>query len=267
MKHSEYLTSRVSQETVSDCSVPDNPTCERAFSVLDRLAEIFESSTDRAIDEEEVSISFMGLGMDSLALIQFSNAINKVYGFRPSMRQLMGELETISSLAAYIEEHHHVPEVSRTVSVDENLPASNTNASVVDSKAMTHLRTNEMDLEDTVRAQLKNIQQLLELANQQLDILSNSRKRRNQPGVNTAEPTKPSDEEDCTEPCYSPEVCRDLSYNSSNKGMPFGEAPPAIESHLGTRYRLTFDDENIPTWKARDDRSDQGFAELTFPLA
>ena len=261
MKHSEISTSKVSQETVNDCSERDNSSCERGFSVLNRLAEIFESSTDRSIDEEELSISFMGLGMDSLALIQFSNAVKQAFGFRPSMRQLMGELETISSLATYIEVHYHVPEVSKSVSVENNFPASSSNASAVDPKDMTMMCIDEVSLEDTVRAQLKNIQQLLELANQQLDILSNSRKRRNQPGVSAAEPTKPSDEEDCTEPCYSPEVCRDLSYNSSNKGMPHGEAPPAIESHLGTRYRLTFDDENIATWKTRDDRSDQGFAE------
>lgn len=235
-------------------------------SAMSQLKEIYKSSTGQELAEAEASLSFMALGIDSLALIQFSNAVRDVFGFRPSMRQLVGDLETIEALAQYIQDNHLEPDV---VVGHSNTPAdlaenpSVRSASFALDVSQSALSDSAISaLEQSVRAQLKNIHQQMENANQQLEYLSELRKKHSANEMGMLQ-DNPAGKGNLVSSRATVEGDSEILVDTVSEELLAGRV--AKKAHTMTRYRLNMSGSNTPIWESRDEASSEGFVEV--PLA
>ena len=76
----------------------------RASRLADELRELFENLSGERITAEHDTESFLALGLDSLALTQATLEIDRRYGVRLKFRRLMEDLDSVSRLAALLDE-------------------------------------------------------------------------------------------------------------------------------------------------------------------
>ena len=78
-------------------------------ALIPALSTLLREASGVDADGDRVDASFLSLGLDSLFLTQFSVLVSKRYGVSLSFRQLVSELGSLSSLAAFLAERAGVP--------------------------------------------------------------------------------------------------------------------------------------------------------------
>lgn len=78
-------------------------------ALIPALSTLLREASGVDADGDRVDASFLSLGLDSLFLTQFSVLVSKRYGVTLSFRQLVSELGSLSSLAAFLAERAGVP--------------------------------------------------------------------------------------------------------------------------------------------------------------
>lgn len=78
-------------------------------ALIPALSTLLREASGVDADGDRVDASFLSLGLDSLFLTQFSVLVSKRYGVTLSFRQLVSELGSLSSLAAFLAERAVVP--------------------------------------------------------------------------------------------------------------------------------------------------------------
>ena len=89
--------------TVSSGSQPNN-SVPRAKRLSAALGELFQDLSGVSISEKEHSATFLDLGFDSLFLTQVTQSLQSKFNIKITFRQLLGDLSTIESLAAFLDE-------------------------------------------------------------------------------------------------------------------------------------------------------------------
>jgi amino acid adenylation domain-containing protein len=162
----------VEEPEISTVSMPEMTAVpSRKERLINDLRELFQnySGTDHSqTDEKE---TFLDLGMDSLLLTQVSQGIVKRFGVKVTFRQLLGDLSTLSLLAAFLDEklppeavpqpvRQTIPPAAKTV-----IAAAEPRLSVVAPGPRSTPLAGSGGLVETV------IQQQMAIMNQQLDLL------------------------------------------------------------------------------------------------
>ena len=121
-----------------------------------QLRELFENLSGESITPEHDTESFLTLGLDSLALTQATLEIERRYGVKLKFRRLMEDLDSVSRLAALL---------------DETLPAEAAPAAMVATASVTPAAPTAMSagVDQSALAQL--IQSQMALVNQQTELL------------------------------------------------------------------------------------------------
>jgi iturin family lipopeptide synthetase A len=76
----------------------------RKDRIVAKLKSILKNLSGQDIDQAPATSSFFDLGFDSLFLTQAGQAFRKEFGIKVTFRQLLEELSTLDSLAAYLDE-------------------------------------------------------------------------------------------------------------------------------------------------------------------
>jgi amino acid adenylation domain-containing protein len=76
----------------------------RKDRLVNELRDLFQRYSGADHSKTDLNESFMDLGFDSLFLTQASQGITKRFGLKVTFRQMLGDLCTLSSLAAYLDE-------------------------------------------------------------------------------------------------------------------------------------------------------------------
>ncbi len=77
---------------------------DRKTHVLLKLKNLLGELSGKTVRDEDLTTTFVEMGFESLFLTQVSAAIAKQFGARIAFRQLLGELSTLQTLAAHLEQ-------------------------------------------------------------------------------------------------------------------------------------------------------------------
>ncbi len=77
---------------------------DRRERLIPRLAELFEEVSGVEIALDEIAVTFMELGLDSLTLTQVAQQLHKSFGVKVSFRQLMEDFASLERLAEYMDQ-------------------------------------------------------------------------------------------------------------------------------------------------------------------
>ena len=121
-------------------------------SCADDLAALLEELSGERIGAGDRTTTFLELGFDSLFLGRFVQQIAARFGAAVTFRQLLGEMPTLSTLAAYVDSV--APKIVRTV---EMKPTPAPMMLVENTEHATH----QSPIEAIMRAQLAAMQQLV----------------------------------------------------------------------------------------------------------
>ncbi len=75
---------------------------DRGARLLPKLAELFEDVAGVSIEGADGGATFMELGLDSLALTQVAQQLQKAFGVKVTFRELMEEHQTVDALARHL---------------------------------------------------------------------------------------------------------------------------------------------------------------------
>ncbi len=104
-QHVTYLPNRCLAEPQERApTIIQAQTVDRTTNVLSLLQDELHSLSGMPITDLDPQASFLELGFDSLFLGQASAALSKRFGVKITFRSLMEELDTISSLAAHLDQ-------------------------------------------------------------------------------------------------------------------------------------------------------------------
>jgi amino acid adenylation domain-containing protein len=93
----------------------------RTGRLINELCDLLRSYTGADHSETPSSETFMDLGFDSMLLTQISQGVQKRFGVKVTFRQMLGDLGTLNSLAAYLDEK--MPPETNTETVPQPSPA------------------------------------------------------------------------------------------------------------------------------------------------
>ncbi len=85
-------------------SAPDVITEPRKDRIVAKLKDVLKNLSGQDVTGADESASFFDLGFDSLFLTQAGQAFRKEFGVKVTFRQLLEELATLGTLAAYLDE-------------------------------------------------------------------------------------------------------------------------------------------------------------------
>ncbi len=100
---SNVLQTAPPQETPDVSSTPAAAVRPRKKSLLPVLSDLFEDLSGLEISAQDGSASFLELGLDSLFLTQASQAIQNKFNVKVTFRQLLSDLASLDTLAAYLD--------------------------------------------------------------------------------------------------------------------------------------------------------------------
>jgi amino acid adenylation domain-containing protein len=83
--------------------VPPTAIPTRKERLIVELCELFQSYSGADHSQTDVQASFIDLGFDSLFLTQAAQGVQKRFGLKVTFRQMLGDLGTLESLAAYLD--------------------------------------------------------------------------------------------------------------------------------------------------------------------
>jgi amino acid adenylation domain-containing protein len=89
---------------VSEPGLPVAAGAADPSSVSQRLRKLLGDLSGRTIRDEDFDTAFVEMGFESLFLTQVSAAIGKSLGVKIAFRQLLGELSTLRTLSAHVEQ-------------------------------------------------------------------------------------------------------------------------------------------------------------------
>ncbi|HEY0739061.1 MAG TPA: amino acid adenylation domain-containing protein [Herpetosiphonaceae bacterium] len=100
-----YSPPHEAKETaVSETETPEARISARQQGIVSTLGVLMHHLTGDSIENVSPQQTLLELGFDSLLLIQFNQAIQDTFGVRISLVQLLEQLTTLHSIAAYIDE-------------------------------------------------------------------------------------------------------------------------------------------------------------------
>ena len=88
------------EEVMPDIPTPQQPAIDHAAQVVKRLQALFAELSGLDAAALDPNASFLDLGLDSLFLTQASNALQKQFSAKITLRELLGDCSTLNALAA-----------------------------------------------------------------------------------------------------------------------------------------------------------------------
>jgi iturin family lipopeptide synthetase A len=92
-------------------------------AILQTLSEMVKLFSGLEATEEDFSISFMELGLDSLILVKMIDAIKEKFGIKLSLKQFFEETASINALTDYIQSADIKPEIVEEDLIPQHRPA------------------------------------------------------------------------------------------------------------------------------------------------
>jgi amino acid adenylation domain-containing protein len=151
---------------------PALPTSSRKDRLVHELRDLFQSYSGADQSQADETESFLDLGFDSLLLTQASQGVLKRFGVKVTFRRMIGDLSTLSSLAAFLDEklppESLPPPIPAPVAVVP--PGPSAEAAAVPATALNLLQVPSPPggslVEEVIRQQMTIMTQQLELLRQ-----------------------------------------------------------------------------------------------------
>ena len=103
-KESESFTEQKPEAFMSEQSIPVPAKSARRDAILSMLHSVAYKLIGVKTSEKDIHVSFFDLGVDSLLIIQFTQAIQEQCGVRIPFRLLFEELTTLDAVSHYLDE-------------------------------------------------------------------------------------------------------------------------------------------------------------------
>jgi amino acid adenylation domain-containing protein len=220
----------------------------RRTRIRQMLAEIFEGLSGIDISKSAGSTPFLEMGFDSLFLTQVTQALQGKCGLKITFRQLLGDLSTLDSLAAFVDskgpEELTGPssEAQETAPAELPLPPATHSRSVpevplADPIGIGEKTMSESSLERLLREQLEAMNQLFA---RQLQAIRDTSSLPIEPGIRTTADSTPAIPVRLEKPQALPPAAHVTSRPIKAEFQPFGPyKPPAkgISTELTERQK------------------------------
>lgn len=119
------------QESISMSQPTQSSQRPRREKLRAMLTEIFQDLSGVDISQANASASFLEMGFDSLFLTQVTQSLQSKFSLKVTFRQLLGDLSTLESLTAYIDQKlpaGTLEESAPVTPVVTNVPATSTSS-------------------------------------------------------------------------------------------------------------------------------------------
>jgi len=164
----EHKTTEGPEMPISHIS-PVASTSSRKDRLVKELLDMFQSYSGSDLSQSDENTSFLELGFDSLLLTQASQGALKRFGVKVTFRQLISDLSTLSTLAAFLDEKLPPEAVPQPVPASAPSSSSTPRATAGTTMPTTASQTPRMSspsgrslLETVIQEQMKIMAQQLE---------------------------------------------------------------------------------------------------------